>query len=115
MAAGPACTVLAATCSDHNPTPAPPTPRATLLSAAQIMTDYRVNGLVLDNYRTTLPLKKGLSSSAAICVMVARAFNRVYDLKVRPPPGAARASVLEPLPPSPLSLPLPPWTDDGAG
>ena len=27
-----------------------------------------------------LPLKKGLSSSAAICVLVARAFNRLYDL-----------------------------------
>lgn len=27
-----------------------------------------------------LPIKKGLSSSAAICVLTARAFNRVYDL-----------------------------------
>jgi len=30
----------------------------------------QVGGLKLDNYRTTLPLKKGLSSSAAICVLV---------------------------------------------
>ena len=30
----------------------------------------QVGGLRLDNYRTTLPLKKGLSSSAAICVLV---------------------------------------------
>lgn len=32
--------------------------------------------------RTTLPLKKGLSSSAALCVLVARAFNRAYGLKL---------------------------------
>lgn len=50
--------------------------------AYQVMTHYRVRGLVIDNYRTTLPIKKGLSSSAAICVLVARAFNRVYDLKM---------------------------------
>ena len=31
-------------------------------------------------HRTTLPLKKGLSSSAALCVLVARAFNRAYGL-----------------------------------
>ena len=101
--------------------------------AAQIMTRYNVGGLEIDNYRTTLPPRKGLSepstpapaapwlallymapsiccntaaacaashrvdwqptdwrgcrggdrsSSAAICVMVARAFNRLYDLKL---------------------------------
>ncbi len=50
--------------------------------AYQVLTNYRVRGLVLDNYRTDLPIKKGLSSSAAICVMAARAFNRVYDLKM---------------------------------
>jgi UTP-glucose-1-phosphate uridylyltransferase len=38
--------------------------------------------LEIDNYRTDLPIKKGLSSSAAICVLVARAFNRIYDLKM---------------------------------
>ena len=32
--------------------------------------------------RTDLPIKKGLSSSAAICVLTARAFNRVYDLRL---------------------------------
>lgn len=37
-------------------------------------------GLTIDNYRTTLPVKKGLSSSAAVCVLVARAFSRAYDL-----------------------------------
>jgi UTP-glucose-1-phosphate uridylyltransferase/mevalonate kinase len=48
----------------------------------QILTHYHVRGLVIDNYRTDLPIKKGLSSSAAICVLAARAFNRVYDLKM---------------------------------
>jgi UTP-glucose-1-phosphate uridylyltransferase/mevalonate kinase len=47
-----------------------------------ILTNYRVHGLVINNYKTDLPTKKGLSSSAAICVMTARAFNRVYDLKM---------------------------------
>ncbi len=50
--------------------------------AYQILTHYHVRGLVIDNYRTDLPTKKGLSSSAAICVLTARAFNRVYDLKM---------------------------------
>ncbi len=50
--------------------------------AYQILTHYHVRGLVIDNYKTDLPMKKGLSSSAAICVLTARAFNRVYDLKM---------------------------------
>jgi UTP-glucose-1-phosphate uridylyltransferase/mevalonate kinase len=50
--------------------------------AYQVLTNYHVRGLVIHNYQTTLPLKKGLSSSAAICVLAARAFNRVYDLKL---------------------------------
>jgi UTP-glucose-1-phosphate uridylyltransferase/mevalonate kinase len=50
--------------------------------AYQILTNYHVRGLVIDNYKTDLPLKKGLSSSAAICVLTARAFNRIYDLKM---------------------------------
>jgi UTP-glucose-1-phosphate uridylyltransferase/mevalonate kinase len=50
--------------------------------ASQILTHYHVRGLVIDNTRTDLPMKKGLSSSAAICVLAARAFNRVYDLKM---------------------------------
>ncbi len=49
--------------------------------AYQVLTRYHVRGLVIDNYKTDLPMKKGLSSSAAICVLTARAFNRVYDLK----------------------------------
>lgn len=50
--------------------------------AYQVLTNYHVRGLVIDNYKTDLPLKKGLSSSAAICVLTARAFNRIYDLKL---------------------------------
>jgi UTP-glucose-1-phosphate uridylyltransferase/mevalonate kinase len=50
--------------------------------AYQVLTHYHVRGLVIKNYRTDLPVKKGLSSSAAICVLAARAFNRIYDLKL---------------------------------
>jgi len=50
--------------------------------AYQVLTHYHVRGLEVDNYRTDIPIKKGLSSSAAICVIMARAFNRVYDLKM---------------------------------
>ncbi len=41
---------------------------------------YRVGGIKLSIDRMTLPMKSGLSSSAAICVLVARAFNELYDL-----------------------------------
>ena len=51
-------------------------------TAYQILTHYHVRGLEINNYKTDLPIKKGLSSSAAICVLTARAFNRVYDLKM---------------------------------
>lgn len=51
-------------------------------TAYQILTHYHVRGLVINNHKTDMPIKKGLSSSAAICVLTARAFNRVYDLKM---------------------------------
>ena len=50
--------------------------------AYQFLTHYQVCGLEIDNYRTDLPIQKGLASSAALCVLVARAFNRLYDLKM---------------------------------
>jgi galactokinase len=50
--------------------------------AYQVLLHYRVQGLVIRNHRTDLPIRKGLSSSAAICVLAARAFNRLYDLKL---------------------------------
>lgn len=41
-------------------------------TAYRLVTDFELAGcgLAIDNYATTLPLKKGLSSSAAICVLV---------------------------------------------
>jgi len=50
--------------------------------AYQVLTHYRVRGLTIRNFKTDLPIKKGLSSSAAISVLTARAFNRVYDLRL---------------------------------
>jgi UTP-glucose-1-phosphate uridylyltransferase/mevalonate kinase len=50
--------------------------------AYQVLTNYHVRGLQIRNYKMDLPMKKGLSSSAAICVLTARAFNRIYDLKL---------------------------------
>jgi UTP-glucose-1-phosphate uridylyltransferase/mevalonate kinase len=50
--------------------------------AYQILTHYNVGGLRITNHTVDLPVGKGLSSSAAICVLTARAFNRVYDLKM---------------------------------
>ena len=94
----PTALVLTSTTPDgetHGPYEIPMEPRALLEQAQgggfwsyiagvayQILTHYHVRGLVIDNYRTDLPVKKGLSSSAAICVLTARAFNRVYDLKM---------------------------------
>jgi len=50
--------------------------------AYEIKVHFDVGGLEVDNYRTTLPIKKGLSSSAAWCVLLARAFNQVYNLRM---------------------------------
>ena len=43
---------------------------------------YNVGGVKITISRRNLPLKSGLSSSAAICVLVARAFNQLYNLKM---------------------------------
>jgi galactokinase len=48
--------------------------------AWRALSSYPVQGLRIANDRTDLPVGKGLSSSAAVCVLTARAFNRVYDL-----------------------------------
>ena len=50
--------------------------------AYQVLTHNTVKGVEIDNYSTDLPVKKGLSSSAAVCVLAARAFNLAYDLKM---------------------------------
>ena len=41
---------------------------------------YDVGGVEITITKETIPTKKGLSSSAAICVLVARAFNQIYNL-----------------------------------
>ncbi len=48
--------------------------------AYQAQQRFSVKGLVIHNDHTDLPVQKGLSSSAAICVLAARAFNQVYGL-----------------------------------
>lgn len=48
--------------------------------ASYICEWYHAGGLHLEITDMSLPMKSGLSSSAAICVMVARAFNQLYDL-----------------------------------
>lgn len=50
--------------------------------AAFMLEYYDVGGLSIDITKVTLPIKKGLSSSAAICVLVARGFNLTYDLQM---------------------------------
>lgn len=47
--------------------------------AAEAVSRFQVGGLRLQ-MRSDLPVRKGLSSSAAVCVLVARAFSRAYDL-----------------------------------
>ena len=42
------------------------------------------HGLEIDNYKSTLPVKRGLSSSASACGLTALAFNVVYDLGLSP-------------------------------
>jgi galactokinase len=52
-------------------------------TAAEVSTRFRVGGLRLA-IRADLPVGKGLSSSAAVCVLVARAFSRAYGLGLSP-------------------------------
>ena len=48
--------------------------------AACIKEQYNIGGIELVINKVTIPEKKGLSSSAAICVLVTRAFNQLYNL-----------------------------------
>ncbi len=50
--------------------------------AAYLLESYQIGGIAIRIDKITLPIKKGLSSSAAICVLVARAFNEMYQLKL---------------------------------
>ena len=51
-------------------------------TAAVILEKHPNLGLRLSILRRTLPMKKGLSSSAAVCVLTARAFNRIHALNL---------------------------------
>ncbi|MCD4655844.1 GHMP kinase [bacterium] len=51
-------------------------------AALEILKRFQIKGLRINNYHTDLPVRKGLSSSAALSVLVARAFNGIYDLKL---------------------------------
>ena len=48
--------------------------------ASYMLEWYKVGGVRIKITEMTLPMKSGLSSSAAICVLVARAFNLIYKL-----------------------------------
>jgi UTP-glucose-1-phosphate uridylyltransferase/galactokinase len=50
--------------------------------ASYVNDNYNVGGLHIRITKMDLPMKRGLSSSAAICVLVARAFNQMYKLKL---------------------------------
>jgi len=50
--------------------------------ASYIKDHYSVGGVKVTIKKMTLPVKKGLSSSAAICVLIARAFNKLYSLNL---------------------------------
>lgn len=50
--------------------------------ASYMLEWYKVGGVRIRITRMTLPMKSGLSSSAAICVLVARAFNTLYKLNL---------------------------------
>ena len=50
--------------------------------ASYMLEWYQVGGVKIKLKSMTLPIKSGLSSSAAICVLVARAFNQLYHLNL---------------------------------
>jgi hypothetical protein len=60
-------------------------------------------GIEIRNYRTTLPMKKGLSSSAAVCVLVVQAFSDFFQLNLPLPQVMELAYLGEMKTPSRLS------------
>ena len=50
--------------------------------ASYMLEWYQVGGVKITLKSMTLPMKSGLSSSAAVCVLVARAFNKLYQLNL---------------------------------
>jgi mevalonate kinase len=50
--------------------------------ASYIKNHYSVENVKITIKKMTLPMKKRLFSSTAICILVARAFNRLYSLNL---------------------------------
>ena len=50
--------------------------------ASYMLEWYKVGGVHIHLTKMDLPMKSGLSSSAAICVLVCRAFNMLYHLNL---------------------------------
>ena len=44
--------------------------------------NYKIGGIKIKVTKMDLPIKKGLASSAAICVLTVRAFNQLYNLNL---------------------------------
>jgi len=51
---------------------------AAIIEAYDLSQSASICGIHICNFRTTLPMKKGLSSSAAVCVLVVNCFAAVY-------------------------------------
>lgn len=51
-------------------------------SAYLMLENYHVSGIEINITNNDLPIEKGLSSSAAICILVVRAFNKLYNLNL---------------------------------
>lgn len=50
--------------------------------ASYMLEWYKVGGIHIHITKMDMPMKSGLSSSAAICVLVCRAFNQLYNLNL---------------------------------
>jgi mevalonate kinase len=48
--------------------------------AAYMREKYRIGNTTIHTTQMNLPIKKGVSSSAAICILTVRAFNQLYEL-----------------------------------
>lgn len=51
-------------------------------TALYMLRKYKINGIYVEVKYNTLPIKKGLSSSAAICSLIAKAFSQLYELNL---------------------------------
>jgi galactokinase len=51
-------------------------------TAHYMINKYSVGGIDVNSYKTTLPVCRGLSSSAAMCMTLVRGYNLVYNLSL---------------------------------